>query len=288
MRFRLVKIILPGLLLITAGLSFVPAVAWAQTSVTPEIQRCNAFKAQFKVQGVNPFDWVGSEYCTASGLILKLISLALIFAGTVAIVFIILGGYQLLISAGNEETAEKGKKTLTNAILGLVVILMSYVIVTVITNTITGNLGSAGSSAALPTGTATTPAIPSSPPSAPQSAQIVGPSTAIFNGNGGYTFQVTIPQSIVASDCGSSSANPGFYVIARKADNMPSQPFSDLSASSNGSYWTANFSIDPQSDLGFTQANATDRQLYLDAYVCAQREAHKDVPLVPGSQTPRG
>lgn len=57
-------------------------------------------------------------------------------AGLVAVLFIIIGGYRYIVSAGSEEQAEAGKKTLTNAVIGLVIIILSYVIVTVVATTL--------------------------------------------------------------------------------------------------------------------------------------------------------
>jgi hypothetical protein len=57
-------------------------------------------------------------------------------AGIIAVLFIVIGGYQYMFSAGNDEMAESGKKTLQNAIIGLVIIILSYLIISVIVNTI--------------------------------------------------------------------------------------------------------------------------------------------------------
>ncbi len=67
----------------------------------------------------------------------------LTLAGVVATVFIIIGGYQYITAAGNEEQSEKGKKTLVNAVIGLVIIVLAMTIITIITNTLTstGPLG---------------------------------------------------------------------------------------------------------------------------------------------------
>lgn len=66
------------------------------------------------------------------------IKFILIFAGLVAVLFLIIGGYQYIISGGNEEAAEKGKKTITNSVIGLIIIILSYTIVTVIFRSLTG------------------------------------------------------------------------------------------------------------------------------------------------------
>ncbi|HEX5430007.1 MAG TPA: pilin [Patescibacteria group bacterium] len=74
-------------------------------------------------------------------IIPQIISIVLGFAGLVAIAYVILGGFQLVTSRGSSEQAEKGRKTLTNAIIGLVIIILSYVIVSIVTNAAFGNVG---------------------------------------------------------------------------------------------------------------------------------------------------
>ncbi len=53
-------------------------------------------------------------------------------AGVIAMLFIIIGGYQYIFSGGNEALAKKGKTTLTNAVLGLIIIILSFVIVKIV------------------------------------------------------------------------------------------------------------------------------------------------------------
>ena len=74
-----------------------------------------------------------------SGFILKIINIALGVAGLVAVLFLIIGGFRYINSAGNEETAEQAKKIITNAIIGIVVIILSFVIVRVISNALLTN-----------------------------------------------------------------------------------------------------------------------------------------------------
>lgn len=68
------------------------------------------------------------------GLIYNAIFLLLTIAGSAAVLFIIVGGFWYITSAGNEEQAEKGKSTLLNAIIGIVVIVLSYVIINVVSS----------------------------------------------------------------------------------------------------------------------------------------------------------
>ena len=74
---------------------------------------------------------------TLSGLLTTVLKIMLALAGIVAVVFIIIGGYMYMTAGGNEETAEKGRKALVNAVIGLVIIILSYVIVQVITTALT-------------------------------------------------------------------------------------------------------------------------------------------------------
>jgi len=76
---------------------------------------------------------------TLMGLITVILKYLLYFAGAVAVVFVVVGGYQYITSGGNEESAEKGKKTLINASLGVVAVVLAYAIITVITNLVTTN-----------------------------------------------------------------------------------------------------------------------------------------------------
>ena len=71
---------------------------------------------------------------TVTGLIITVINWLLALAALVAVLFLIIGGFWYITSAGNEETAEKGKSTAINAIIGLVIIILSYVIVSVVSN----------------------------------------------------------------------------------------------------------------------------------------------------------
>ncbi len=115
--------------LFTAGLLVFPSLALAVT----DAERCKAFKDKFK--GI--FDTMPAQYCSASSLLMWVLQFALVMSGTVAVLFIILGGFWYLTSAGNDEQAEKGQKTLTNAVIGLVVIVLAATIVRIVANTLT-------------------------------------------------------------------------------------------------------------------------------------------------------
>jgi hypothetical protein len=74
-----------------------------------------------------------------SQFIMKIINIALTVAGLIAVLFLIIGGFRYITSAGNEETAESAKKIIINAIIGVVIIILSFVIVRVISNALVNN-----------------------------------------------------------------------------------------------------------------------------------------------------
>jgi len=121
--------------LVLALTSFAVPVLAATTQTPPPQStkdRCDAFKAQFGLSnGVNIIG--GSKvFCSGTELLTWGLNLLLGFSGTITMIFLIIGGYMLLTSGGNEEQAEKGKKILTNSLIGLVVILMAAAIVRIV------------------------------------------------------------------------------------------------------------------------------------------------------------
>jgi len=67
-------------------------------------------------------------------LIGKVIKLLLFVSGAVAVLFVVIGGFMYITSAGNEEQASKGRKTVTYAIVGVVITILAYVIISVVVN----------------------------------------------------------------------------------------------------------------------------------------------------------
>ena len=82
----------------------------------------------------------GAAGNTFPSLLLYFVELLLGIVGIISVLFIVIGGFQYITSAGNEEQAEAGKKTLTNAIIGLVIVILSYVIVVVVMNALEGKV----------------------------------------------------------------------------------------------------------------------------------------------------
>ena len=53
-------------------------------------------------------------------------------AGTISVVMVMWGGYQWIMGGVSEDQKGKGKKTLTYAVIGLIITLLSWVIINVI------------------------------------------------------------------------------------------------------------------------------------------------------------
>ena len=62
-------------------------------------------------------------------VVIKYIQVILGFLGLMALIMIIISGYSWMTAGGNEEKVTKAKGKLKNAIIGLIVILLSWMIV---------------------------------------------------------------------------------------------------------------------------------------------------------------
>ncbi len=65
-------------------------------------------------------------------VIMAVISLILGFAGSVAMLFLIIGGFYYVTAGMNEDLAKRGKLYVKNSIIGLIIIVLSYTIISVI------------------------------------------------------------------------------------------------------------------------------------------------------------
>lgn len=63
------------------------------------------------------------------GVITNISNSLLLLVGIVAVLFLILGGFQYITSAGNPENINKAKTTITYTIIGVLITLLSYAVV---------------------------------------------------------------------------------------------------------------------------------------------------------------
>lgn len=71
----------------------------------------------------------------------QMIRLFLGVVGLIATVFFIYGGFVFLTSGGNADQVKKGKETLFWATIGIVVIILSWVIIQFVLNTLVDQAG---------------------------------------------------------------------------------------------------------------------------------------------------
>lgn len=86
----------------------------------------------------------GSASGTVVSVIGLIIKLALFVAGALAVLFVVIGGVLYLTAGGNDEQATKAKKTITNALIGIVIIILSYVLVNVVINLVNCGFSNGG------------------------------------------------------------------------------------------------------------------------------------------------
>jgi hypothetical protein len=109
------------------AVGFLPSLAFAQLQKIPcpEGLRC-------------PGEGTGGVGITAiNGLITLVINYLLGITFGLAVLFIVIGGLRYIVSGGNEESAEKGKKTILNAVIGIIIVILSYIIINLVVNTVT-------------------------------------------------------------------------------------------------------------------------------------------------------
>jgi glucan phosphoethanolaminetransferase (alkaline phosphatase superfamily) len=108
------------------GLMFLPVVVQAQFG--PRSQ--GYFEGLF--ENIHSGGWLTIAPFRSRDLmdiIATIIQIAFALAGLVATFYLIMGGYNYITSGGDPEAAEGAKVMITNAIIGMVVILVSYLIV---------------------------------------------------------------------------------------------------------------------------------------------------------------
>ncbi|HVX58728.1 MAG TPA: pilin [Candidatus Saccharimonadales bacterium] len=69
----------------------------------------------------------------------KVLNLISAFAGVIAVIMIMVAGFRLITSAGNEESVKKAKSSIVYAVIGLVIIAVAQVIVHFVISTSTSS-----------------------------------------------------------------------------------------------------------------------------------------------------
>lgn len=73
-----------------------------------------------------------TEYSSVGALINTILPNVYIIAGLVIFIMIVMGGFSIISNGGDTSKAEDGKKIITSAIMGLLVLFASYWIIQII------------------------------------------------------------------------------------------------------------------------------------------------------------
>lgn len=76
-------------------------------------------------------------------VIASVIKTILSFLGIVAVVIILMGGFQWMTAGGSEEKVKKAKSLITQGIIGLVITILAFAIATFVIKSITGAIDAA-------------------------------------------------------------------------------------------------------------------------------------------------
>lgn len=111
--------------LVAAGLYLAPT-AWA---VTEDRSSGCFFKTSPTFGGSGE---VAMSLGCLTQIIVNIINLALSLLGTVALLFLLFGAIKFVISRGDPKALEEAQKTMTYAVLGVVVVLGSFILINII------------------------------------------------------------------------------------------------------------------------------------------------------------
>lgn len=124
-----------GALLAPSALLATPAYAACSDAgvlgITPwyrGLQKEVKGSCQIKAPGTGKGDM--AKFVTT--IVLNVLQAGFTIAAYVAVFFIIKGGFLYIVSAGSSQGMEDGKKTITNAVIGLVIVLLAVAIVNTI------------------------------------------------------------------------------------------------------------------------------------------------------------
>jgi hypothetical protein len=88
-------------------------------------------KAAYKWELFTPKDPGSGDANSIGGLLDQVISLILMIAGALAVIYLIYSGILYITAAGNPDQAKKGQQGVINAVIGIVIIVAVYFIVRV-------------------------------------------------------------------------------------------------------------------------------------------------------------
>lgn len=109
------------------------------TSTTATSAGCSKIEQNFTEFGGSTAGPLANNCYTPGEAINKAIKLGFTLVGILCVLFIVIGGYRYMTSAGDEKRAGAGKKTIQWALIGLLVVLLAYTIIAIATRITTTN-----------------------------------------------------------------------------------------------------------------------------------------------------
>lgn len=137
-------IILAGIMMVLGAV--VPKAAFAEKCGNPAIFGLESWYSRLECTKVNGKLEVSqsnfSEGTLTSKTIPAIVAVVvkdlMFVAGFVAVGFVMYGGFLMVTSAGNPSAVEKAKKTISGALIGLVISILAYAIATTILEVVIG------------------------------------------------------------------------------------------------------------------------------------------------------
>jgi hypothetical protein len=142
-----------------ASTTCTPACTAPQTCVNGTCQTAAGGQGNnSSVKLINPI----SKFDNLTALLVNIMKGFLGIIAVWAVAFIVIGGFRMVISSGNEEAVLAAKKTITWAVLGLLVAVLSFAIIAIVQNLVGVNIPATTTSNPI-----TPPTNPITPPSNP-------------------------------------------------------------------------------------------------------------------------
>ncbi len=82
-------------------------------------------------------DFVVSPNTDLTTVIRNILSWVLMLGGAIAVIYLVYGGILYITAGGDAEKATKGRTAIVNAIIGIIIIALAYVIVQFVGNALT-------------------------------------------------------------------------------------------------------------------------------------------------------
>lgn len=99
--------------------------------------------AQIRFPDLTPLPGDAFAQTGIQGLFIFIVNGLFLIAGALAVIYFIFAGFQYLTSAGNPEAAQKARNSLLYAVVGIVVIALSYAILNAVQDVLRRSGGTA-------------------------------------------------------------------------------------------------------------------------------------------------